>query len=271
MQKLTCYMSSAHMACSRDWAACIEGAKRMGFDGVELFGDEDGVDLCDLPAERCQALARRARELDVRISVHPWVSWEQLPEEELFVRCERMADQCIALGAREINMHLHFLATRKDGMNRVLAATDRLLDKLTRAGVLLLYENVPEHGHRELGSEVDDFARLFSHYGPDSGVMLNIDSGHAHIMHQMAPLTEEFGSRWRYTHINDNDRLGDLHVAPGAGTLDFAAFAQAARQAGYVGPLMMEYHERGLAQGMPVLRQAYAEAGYVLTDIHTEG
>lgn len=267
MQKLVCYMSSTHMHCKEDWIACIEHAKEMGFDGVELFDGEGNVNLTEMTEERCMAVAQRAEELGMRISAHPWVKWDTLPEEELIERYRALIGRCLRMGMKEINMHLHFLANRQQGMRRVYAATDPCLDMLKEANAVLLYENVPDLGFRAMGSEAMDFDQLFHYYGPESPIMMNIDTGHAHIMHQAAPLSEDYGSRWVYTHIDDNDGLVDLHVAPGAGTVDFDAFAQKAKQNGYRGVLMMEYHEEGLAEGMPVLVAAYARAGYALPEI----
>lgn len=271
MQKLICYMSSTHMDSKDDWIACLSRAKRMGFEGVELFGGEGNLNFADMSEERCMAIARHAKELDMRISAHPWLSWETLPEEMLISRYRALIARCIRMEMQEINMHMHFLANRKQGMQRVFTATDACLDMLGKANVLLLYENVPEHGLRELGSEMMDFEKLFQHYDPEAPVMMNIDSGHAHIMHQINPLIEDYGDRWRYTHINDNDGLRDLHVEPGAGTLDFAAFAQASAEANYDGILMIEYHETRIAAGMPVLNDAYGKACYALTSIQPHG
>ena len=39
MERLLCYMSSAHMHCREDWIACLDHAND-GFDGVELFSEE---------------------------------------------------------------------------------------------------------------------------------------------------------------------------------------------------------------------------------------
>ena len=267
VQKLLCYMSSTHMRCKDDWIACIERAKEMGFDGMELFAGEGKVNFAEMPEERCMTIARRAKELNVLISAHPWVNWDSLPEDELIMRYRVLIERCIRMGIKEINMHLHFLANRRQGMQRVFAATDPCLDMLKDAGVTLLYENVPDLGFRAMGSEAMDFDKLFCRYNSDAPVKLNIDTGHAHIMHQLAPLCEDYSDRWVYTHIDDNDGLTDIHVAPGVGTVDFNAVARAARSANYSGILMMEYHEDGLAAGMPVLTSAYEKAGYTLSEI----
>lgn len=100
--------------------------------------------------------------------------------------------------------------------------------------------------------------------------MMNVDTGHAHIMHQIAPLCEDFGAYWKYTHINDNDGLNDLHLAPGCGTLDIDAVAHAARRANYTGILTMEYGETGLSTGVPVTADAYGRAGYELARLNDE-
>lgn len=270
MERLLCYMSSAHMHCREDWIACLDHAKRMGFDGVELFSEENGVNFADMPEARCMEIARHAKSLGIRIAAHPWVQWDCLPDGELEGRFRGLIARCIRMGIREVNMHLHFLANRAQGMARALNATDACMDLMEQADLLLLYENVPEHGNRELGSEIADFDSLFRHYGPGSKVMMNVDTGHAHIMHQIAPLCEDFGAYWKYTHINDNDGLNDLHLAPGCGTLDIDAVAHAARRANYTGILTMEYGETGLSTGVPVTADAYGRAGYELARLNDE-
>ena len=221
MKKLPCYMSSTHMNSGENWIDCIDRAKAMGFDGVELFSGEGGINFADMSEERCMEIARHAKETGVHISAHPWVNWEHLPESELIERYRALIERCIRMDMLEINMHLHFLATREQGMERVFAATDPCIGLLKQANAILLYEDVPEHGERELGSSAADFDQLFAHYGPDSNVMMNIDSGHAHIMQHLDHLVDKHGSRWRYTHIDDNDGLNDLHRIPGCGAMGY--------------------------------------------------
>ena len=262
MQKLAFYISSAHMFSKGDWLACIDEAADMGFTGVELFGGEGDVDFLSMAEPRLEEIARRSGERGVRLSLHPWVDWRAFSEDDLRKRYLSLLDRCVRAGIGEVNMHMGFLAARRAGMRRVLDVTAECLPVLERYGITLYYENVADHGIRELGSELWDFEALFSRFPPESGVMLNIDSGHAHIMHQIDSLAEAFASRWKYTHINDNAGLLDQHLAPGDGTLDFAHFAQKAAEADYAGPLMMEYHQRGLPGAMDALYAAYEGAGY---------
>lgn len=270
MQKIHCYMSSTHMPCKKDWMECVRWVQRVGFTGLELFQGENGVNFLDLPEEYCLAIGDLARELNIVLSAHPWMACDQLPEDQMIERFLFMVRRCARMGVREINMHPQFLSDRRQGMSRVFAATDAALPLLQETGMVLYYENVPDHGIRELGSEVGDFAALFARYGEDAPVLLNIDVGHAHIMHQLQPLAEDFASRWQYTHINDNDGLGDLHVAPGEGTLNFELLSQLSAENGYTGPLMMEYNYKGLHRGMEELERTYSAQGFTWAPLHLE-
>ena len=84
----------------------------------------------------------------------------------------------------------------------------------------------------------------------------------------MLPLALDFGDRWAYTHINDNDQLKDRHFAPSEGTMDFARVASLAKEVGYTGPLLMEYNQKGLAAGMAELERTYGAEGYALDSIN---
>lgn len=267
MTKLDCYMSSCHLLCRYDWMKCLEWVHQAGFTGMECF-DELNENILFMTPERMEAIHRKAEALNVKLSAHPWVSWAEMPMEKMVCAYHTTVENCAKMGVSILNMHLNFIANRQQGMNRIFEVTDAVLPLLKKHGIMLLYENVPEYGKREPGSEVGDFEKLFIRYGEDTPVMMNIDVGHAHIMHQLLPLAEEFGSRWRYTHINDNNQLKDEHFGPGMGTADWERCAQLASEIGYHGPLMMEYNQRYLAHSMPVLSHAYQKAGFQLDEIH---
>lgn len=270
MQRLSLYMSSAHMHCSKDWVKCVEHAAALGFDGVELFAGENGVNFTELSAERLARVAEAARKHSITLSVHPWVNWAVLDPEPLRERYRRLFTACADMGVHEVNMHMEFLTDRKTGLERLFDATDACLDLLHGYGITLYYENVPSHGADTIGSRASDFDALFERYADESAVMMNIDSGHAHIGGILDMLAEKHGSRWKYTHVHDNEGAEDQHLAPGGGTIDFFPFAASAARADYRGPLMMEYSESGLGSGLAVLRGAFEAAGYFLPEIKTD-
>ncbi len=260
--KLKKYMSSCHLFCMCDWLECVKWAKTHGFDGIELFGSENGLIFEKIPEERLKEIAEYAYENGIELSLHPWTDWTSLSDEELLEIYTQYAQRCAKMGMKYINMHMQFVTTREMGMDRLFRATDEILPVLKKAGIILLYENVPPHGIRELGSETEDFENLFSYYKDEPSVQLNIDTGHANITGNMKTLALQNASRWTYTHINDNFGINDDHVAPGDGTMDFALVAEYAKETGYTGPLMMEYHEKGLEKGLLTLKEAFSRHGF---------
>ena len=268
MKDLKLYMSSTHMLRREDWLACVTAAADAGFDGLELFGTRYMHDA-DMTHDQLDEIARAAKARGLILSGHPWVEWADVSLPELCAKLDKLCDDCARLGEREVVLHMDFLSHRQSGgMERLFAAVDSIYDKLARLGITLLLENVPAHDNRELGSEVGDFAALFARYTDVQGpVQMNIDSGHAYIMRNAAPLSKQFGTRWRYTHIDDNDGVEDLHIAPGEGSLDFKNFAACAAKAEYHGPLMMEYAMSKVAFGMHALRDAYGAQGYTLHEL----
>lgn len=262
--KLKKYMSSYHLFCRDNWLDCVKWAKENDFEGVEFFGSDGDLTFEKIPLSRLCEIQKYAEENKIELSLHPWTNWRNLSEDALAEIYTAYAERCARMGMKYMNMHMQFVTTRETGMERLFRATDKVLPVLKKAGVILLYENVPPHGIRELGSETGDFDKLFSYYRDEPAVQMNIDTGHAHITHTMKDLALSHASRWAYTHINDNFGEKDDHVAPGDGTMDFHLVAQYAKEAGCAGPLMMEYHEKGLEKGLETLKNAYGRFGFEL-------
>lgn len=262
--KLKTYMSSCHLNCMTDWMKCIDWAKAHAFTGVELFGGENGCMFENMDTERLIEISDYAKKSGIELSCHPWVGLEKMDESDMEKTYLEIARRCALMGMTYLNMHLHFVTDRQQGMDRLFRATDKVLPIMEKSGMILLYENVPDHGIRDMGCEYGDFEKLFAYYPESAPVKLNIDTGHAHIHGLMRALGEDFASRWVYTHINDNFGLHDDHVAPGDGTMDFDLVAEVSKNAGYTGPLMMEFHEKGMDSGLKTLISSYGKYGFEL-------
>jgi sugar phosphate isomerase/epimerase len=255
------YMSSMHMPMRDNWKQCITRAAESGFDGIELFGSEY-EDESKMEKGLFREYARLSGEVKIQLSAHPWMEWSNLPQKKLTEKLQRLLEYCASMEMKEVNIHLAFLTSREQGMDRLFTSVDQCISFLREHKMTLLFENVPAHGFRELGSEVADFDALFAHYSSDSPVMSTIDTGHAHIEKTIETLAVKWPGRWRYTHIHDNNGLEDLHRRPGQGTLDWNELARCARKAGYTGPLMMEYSFSEVPEAMPVLTQAFNREGF---------
>lgn len=261
--RLQRYISSTHMPQRESWLACVQAAADAGFEGVELFGL--GYEREEqMAGSALVELAAMARHQGIRLTGHPWMDWCSIPEQTLILRLRRLVEDCARMEQHAVNLHMGFLTSHQFGMERLFAAVDPLISFLQAQGMMLLFENVPDYGKQEPGAAVADFEALFAHYDQSTPIMLNIDNGHANLTGQMETLTERFAARWRYTHINDNDGVKDLHSAPGQGTVNWDVVAVCAAQANYRGPLLMEFAMQKVTEAMPVLEHAFGVQGFML-------
>jgi protein FrlC len=86
----------------------------------------------------------------------------------------------------------------------------------------------------------DDVLRLLDELGlEDMGVVL--DTGHTYLAGEELPhVVKRLGKLLYHVHIADNHGVRDEHLIPGYGTIDFASFVTALREAGYKGYLVAE-------------------------------
>jgi sugar phosphate isomerase/epimerase len=116
-------------------------------------------------------------------------------------------------------------------------------------GVRLLLENIPN----EL-STPDKLLELLtvSHFD-DIGICF--DTGHAHIMSNVAAAFEALKSRIQSTHVHDNLGDRDSHLWPGEGNIDWPHTMEMLRSAPHTPPLLLEIEgehktEKQISTGM---------------------
>ena len=268
MATLKRYLNSAHipLPIRDDWKRCIIATAEAGFDGIELLGaefeDENRMDKNLL-----RVYAETARNSGVKLSAHPFVEWAKYPVSLAQAKWKKLLDYCATMEAGEIIMHFAFLTDREQGWKRLYQILDPEIGFLASHNITLLFENVPDHGIRELGSETADFCELFRHYGSDTPVMLNLDTGHAQIMGITRELTTQCGNRWLYTHIHDNNGINDSHSIPGTGVGNWDELALCAKNANYTGPLIMEYPNTEIPQALPLLIKSFNKKGFLLAPL----
>ncbi len=104
-------------------------------------------------------------------------------------------------------------------------------------GVRLLIENIPN----ELSApeRLVEFIRT-SHFD-DVGVCF--DTGHAHIMSDVASAFETVKNHIHSTHVHDNAKDRDSHLWPGAGTIDWKQTLGLLSEAPHKPPLLLEIEE----------------------------
>ena len=123
---------------------------------------------------------------------------------------------------------------RADALSRSLLA---LAEHAGPSGPVLCVENMPPGVHP--GSRMADLTRIVSGLNLP-GVGLAIDTGHALLVASPADETRAAGDWLRTTHVHDNDGRKDSHLPPGAGAVDWDAWAASLDEIRYCGPIMLE-------------------------------
>jgi sugar phosphate isomerase/epimerase len=100
-----------------------------------------------------------------------------------------------------------------------------------------------EPAHRFESNQIltlDDGLRMIREIGDDQlGILL--DTGHLHVNGEdLAAGVAKLGSSLGHVDLDDNDASADAHLAPGAGTIDFAPFVGALKAANYAGYIAVE-------------------------------
>ena len=104
-------------------------------------------------------------------------------------------------------------------------------------GVRVLLENIPND--LSVPDRLVEFIRT-THFD-DVGVCF--DTGHAHIMSDVAQAFESVKSYIHSTHVHDNAKDRDSHLWPGAGTIDWKQTLDLLSEAPHRPPLLLEIEE----------------------------
>lgn len=113
-------------------------------------------------------------------------------------------------------------------------------------------------------SEPGEFDAVFTRF-PD--LAMTLDTGHGWVGDdrgdRLATFVRKFGPRIQHLHISDNHGRIDEHLAPGKGTIDFAALMSALKAAGYTGTVTLEIFEKdraALIAGRETIDRCFREA-----------
>ena len=104
-------------------------------------------------------------------------------------------------------------------------------------GVTFAFENLP--GYHAIGYDVAELSALLGEAGaPRTGMCF--DTGHAHMVADVADCIRAAGDQLVYVHLSDNSGQADEHKMPTYGTMDIDAMARALCEVNYQGTLMLE-------------------------------
>jgi sugar phosphate isomerase/epimerase len=114
-------------------------------------------------------------------------------------------------------------------------SVETLHEMAGRAGVQLALEVIPN-----ALSTPESLVSLIENELEGLNVGICMDVGHAHIMGDLNDAIECCSGHIVTTHLHDNRRRSDDHLAPGEGSIDWAATLMELQKVGYDGPWMFE-------------------------------
>ncbi len=252
-------LSTAHIA-HNSVADAIDRCVELETDAVEFFTKE-------YSADECREIRDRARDASLLVDYHaPWHDEHDLglsSRDVAFRSLEQSIARAQLMSARHLICHLgRYDMDNPDGRDRaidqVIDITHALEDALEDANLILVYEdNTLVHDPNPLGDNLRDFQRLFDAIDhPNVGMIL--DTGHAHVTGFTRAYLEQFGARIRYVHLDDNGGIGDDHIPPSAGTIDWEQEFEWFAYYGIEPNFAIEFNESYVAAELPIFRELAA-------------
>lgn len=212
----------------------LETVKAAGFPMVFLSGtetpgfpkDEVIFNFADKAAKH--GLKAVNYHLDFRNSDRLWLD---CPERaELISQYLRLIRCCAAAGMSSVVIHptsgVNNLYVSRLGLDAFL----RLTEEAERSGITVCVENLRTFVQNDfLLSNIHSERFGFCH-----------DCGHEFAYMKGMEFPRRYASRLCFTHLHDNDGIGDLHQLPFDGELDWKHLSELYREVGYAGPLSLE-------------------------------
>ena len=228
----------------------IRSLGRLGYDGIAVWGGRPHMyrqdlhaqlgEIRDLLAEYgmkvCHVIPAQFRYPSLLAS-----SNEKVRRDSVRYIMDN-ADNALLLGAPSLHVCAGMSLLdepRERGWERLRRSIVEILEYM-RGTWLRLYI---EPAHRFESNQIltlDDGLRMIREIGdPQLGILL--DTGHLHVNGEdLADGAAKLGPLLGHVDLDDNDGAADAHLAPGAGTIDFAPFAAALKRAGYAGYVSVE-------------------------------
>lgn len=229
-----------------DPAAHLPLIAQAGFDAIELCAYQ-GVQHFNLDdPQLVHRLKRGADDLGMSVwSIHsrdtgslgspdPAERARQLDE------LHRCVDAAETLGAKIVISHALILGRFADDPRQredlLRQALEALQARTQESPVSIAFENDTTG---VAGRSSRDVLRRLEGTSP-AALGFVLDPGHANIAGDLAVIKDTVGPRLISLHLNDNDGKGDLHLTPGAGSVDWNLVREMIQQSEYHGCTMYE-------------------------------
>lgn len=220
----------------------IEWIAANGFDFVDLFLEPDCAAIgAFAPAQVRGALDR----LGLGATGHlAWYLPIGSPMDQLRRAAVEIAREYLGVfaevGVPAVTIHSHWppgMFTAEEGVRWQINSLRQVLGAASALGLHVMYEPV--------GAEFDRPEHLAAVLDALPALLCHLDMGHCNLF-GLSPseMIARFAGRLHHVHLHDNDGRADLHLPPGAGTIDWRAVVGALKDSGYDGTITLEVFSR---------------------------
>jgi sugar phosphate isomerase/epimerase len=234
----------------------LEEIASYGFDAVEVFATRSHIDYGDFTA--IESLATWLEATGLRLhGIHAPIT-DRLGKGDSWGRTYSIAAVDPALreeAVREVNialdivrrirsdvvvLHLGVPDAQKPGAgdnsrDAVRRSVETIGELTAIAGIRLALEVIPN-----ALSTPDALVRLLEEDFAENRLGICLDFGHAFMMGDVVDSVEQVAGHLVTTHVHDNHRRTDDHLAPFDGAIDWPAAMMAVQKVGYEGTLVFE-------------------------------
>lgn len=252
-------MSRKLGCCTWTFATSLEETavriRRAGLDGVELFGDADGLN----PVRAKEILTNEGLEV---FSITPGDADISHPDEAVRARglayYERLVDWAAAIGQPLISCHgfvtrIKPLISQEDEDALLVESTRQVCQLAKARGLSVVFELLNRYESHQVRTVAEGLA-LLRKVGADN-LRLLPDSYHMNIEEaDPAGALRQGGEAIGLYHVADSNRC-----AVGEGNTDFASQIQALDEIGYHGPIIIETSAPGPNPFTPVKGEGFRD------------
>ncbi len=231
----------------------IRRVSRLGYPGIEIWGGRPHAYYRDLGEAETGVIGEHLKKAGLEISGFIPAQFgyptslcspvESIRNDSVdYLR--KSIDVSVSLGCKKVSLcpgRTLYGQGYENGMRRLTASMDELVDYSLKRGILLLLE--PAHMYEsDLILTVEEGIRFISaRQYPNVGIAL--DTGHCHVNRESLAdalsLLRLAGIPF-HIHLDDNNGMSDQHKIPGEGTLNFIPFFRGLLESGYDGFLTVE-------------------------------
>lgn len=231
-------------------------ANEHGFQGVEITCEYPRGPL-DYSREVILQMAKSAQEFSLPLQVH--APYRNIRLADINPRIQEASVQSVKDGidfahrinARIVTMHLgntvKILPSRSHSCihKTLLDAITTLTEYAEVRNIIIAIENVPpmkSPWEQAIGEKAEEIIDIIKEVKAKN-VGITFDVGHANVMGDPIDFATKLAPYMVNVHIHDNDGSSDQHLVIGKGGIDFPKILSIFKNAGYCGPLVLEYFD----------------------------